>query len=401
MTNDFTLPRCSRVFWSAKDARRRCTYTCRIIEVKPGSPKTPQVVLDDVRIVHDEMHPDYVPLKDLNIPGVNLFPKDRDTSADDSCDVIDLSHDSMDLDSSGMIVSPPIRSGSLTNQPICGHQNNQPMTASSSTRSFTYISPPPTYLTPTDGVGDGILSAHLSHLAHEKSLSQSWPMVTKTTEMQKREQKKKPRTPDLSLLSPKTLKLLNIKDPEKYKREPPVLTSTPAPVELPKVENKFGGALAQMAERLNSAAARSSTTKLREERSHSCSPSFSRGQRSRSNSEERFISPTHSRSSSVDRDTLISPPRFHSTDGGNKTIPKLVEIPEIGLESQKEAELDRPRSHSTGDLQNVDISTIEASETAEIGDTTMESVSSGGSNETIIVLPEDIGNFVYRFQATF
>ncbi|KAL5019594.1 hypothetical protein ScPMuIL_002486 [Solemya velum] len=64
---------CTRIYWSTVDARKRCVYSCRIIEVKPDSPEASKVAVKDMRIVHDESHPDYVPLSQLDLCGINLF----------------------------------------------------------------------------------------------------------------------------------------------------------------------------------------------------------------------------------------------------------------------------------------------------------------------------------------
>ena len=53
------------------DARRRTVYTCRVIEVRP-TPPTPELALRDVRVVHDEQHPDYQPLDTLDLPSMGL-----------------------------------------------------------------------------------------------------------------------------------------------------------------------------------------------------------------------------------------------------------------------------------------------------------------------------------------
>lgn len=47
----------SRVYWSTFDARRRCVYTCRIVQVVPKA-KHPEVIAD-VTITHDEHDPNY------------------------------------------------------------------------------------------------------------------------------------------------------------------------------------------------------------------------------------------------------------------------------------------------------------------------------------------------------
>ena len=48
----------SRVFWSTKDPRRRCVYTCRITEVIPEVYSTPDVA-PDVTVCHDSTKPDF------------------------------------------------------------------------------------------------------------------------------------------------------------------------------------------------------------------------------------------------------------------------------------------------------------------------------------------------------
>ncbi|PVD27577.1 hypothetical protein C0Q70_12739 [Pomacea canaliculata] len=57
----------TRIYWSTVDARRRTVYTCRIVEVQPTL-STPEVTVQDMRIVHDEEHPDFVPFETLSLP---------------------------------------------------------------------------------------------------------------------------------------------------------------------------------------------------------------------------------------------------------------------------------------------------------------------------------------------
>ncbi|XP_064595526.1 LOW QUALITY PROTEIN: histone-lysine N-methyltransferase 2A-like [Liolophura sinensis] len=67
---DFT---CSRVYWSTQDVGRRCVYTMRIVEVRPTNPLlSPEIVLKEMRIVHDETHPDFKPIHELD-PCVQNF----------------------------------------------------------------------------------------------------------------------------------------------------------------------------------------------------------------------------------------------------------------------------------------------------------------------------------------
>ena len=53
----------SRVYWSTRDVRRRCVYTCRIVELRPTDVTPPDVAPDlvvaDLRVVHDVHHADY------------------------------------------------------------------------------------------------------------------------------------------------------------------------------------------------------------------------------------------------------------------------------------------------------------------------------------------------------
>ena len=55
--------RCSRIYWSTVDARRRCVYTCRIVLVKPECSATTDVVVKDMTVIHDLAHPNYDPAK--------------------------------------------------------------------------------------------------------------------------------------------------------------------------------------------------------------------------------------------------------------------------------------------------------------------------------------------------
>ena len=48
----------TRVYWSTVDPRRRCVYTCRIIEVNPQQDQL-DIVMKDLTVVHEESHPDY------------------------------------------------------------------------------------------------------------------------------------------------------------------------------------------------------------------------------------------------------------------------------------------------------------------------------------------------------
>nr|KAI8747326.1 histone-lysine N-methyltransferase 2A isoform X1 [Biomphalaria glabrata] len=55
----------TRIYWSTQDTRKRCVYTCRIIEVKPA--ELPEIHIQDMRIIHDESNPEFVPLDKLGL----------------------------------------------------------------------------------------------------------------------------------------------------------------------------------------------------------------------------------------------------------------------------------------------------------------------------------------------
>lgn len=154
----------TRVFWSTQDIRKRCVYTCQIVEVKPDSPKSAAMLIKDITIIHDETHPDYVPLSQINIPGINLFPDSRPRTR--SLELSGLSEESgfsKSFDTSG---DCEILNSTLN--------SNQSFSASD--------------------VGND-------------SLSSSWPVVKK--------RKTSDPAVNLGVLSPNTLRLLNLKDRSK------------------------------------------------------------------------------------------------------------------------------------------------------------------------------------------
>lgn len=192
-------------------------------------------------IIHDESHPDYIPLSELNIPGINLFPERKRAS------IIDITDD--DVSTTSADTSRTLSALSSCEKPR--------------SRSF-----------------DG-----------NDSLSSSWPIP-------KKKQKTDPVPRDLSMLSPSTLRLLN-KDPEKYKSKreefSSEMTKKPTSAPLPVIDES---PLSQIASRLNCAAARNRQKSedrvipgakklVVPERPSSC-PTLPR---SRSNSEERILSP--------------------------------------------------------------------------------------------------------------
>ena len=264
------------MFWSTRDARKRCVYTCRIREVKPESPKSGNVIIRDMTIIHDETHPDYVPLSQLDIPGINLFPEKCKLS--NVSDIIDLSDESFlgrSLNSSDELLSSTMVDDVLL---------------SNSSRSDRMLS--------------NSYHGQPSEKAAEDELSKSWPNT------RKRHQTDTGRSNvNLSLLSPQTLKLLNIKDPSKFTRS--VVSPTPAK----KARGEDFGNLIKIADRLNMAALNRGVRGKSEERSSPRLPSVDKRRRSKSvdrlTSPPRMLSPVNfgarsqsassSRSGSVER----------------------------------------------------------------------------------------------------
>ncbi|XP_069115617.1 uncharacterized protein [Argopecten irradians] len=350
----------SRVFWSTRDARRRCVYTCRIVEVKPESPKSVKVVLKDVTIIHDESHPDYVPLSTLDIPGVNLFPDMESLNNNNNnsfkSDIIDLSGESCDFETSA---------------------NYQPSSVHGLSSNYNG-------------------SSSIVTSSQSDNLSSSWPLVKK-------------KKVDLSVLSPKTLKLLNIKDPEKYKKsvepeKPPVKpAATPSVV----TENNFSGFLTKIADRLNQAAARNigqkdgnKTPPLARKPGRARSSSVDRMTTSRSNSVERFVpSPlSHVRSKSVER-SMTSPLSRSRSNSTEREY--LASSPGVLVGSSNDLNNDKeiPRTKDSESDGNTTFSTVSAEESMDQSgltiDSSLEPIVEEGSQEniqeTVIVLPEDCG----------
>ncbi|KAK3107240.1 hypothetical protein FSP39_010101 [Pinctada imbricata] len=331
-TKEVLLPMdfCStRVFWSTRDARKRCVYTCTIREVKPNSP-TGQIKIRDMTIIHDETHPDFVPFSDLDLQGINLFPKKARMS--ESMEIIDLSDDSSLLRSFNSSGDYEILQNTSTDCEILN----------STARDYDAL----------DSVGSGrFLSSSFNGQQSgrevvEESLSKSWPIVPKKSETVKKPKSSLRSSVNLSVLSPNTLKLLNIKDPAKYASP----KTQPATQKLKSKDDDFG-TLIKIADRLNCAAANRFKRGKSEERAPSGLPPLSQRGRSRSRSVDRLISPprlalssggqsgsssrSSSRSGSVDR--VFSP-----VDNGRKSVElqgdhtvqtPLLSVAEEGLEN--------------------------------------------------------------------
>lgn len=213
----------------------------------------------DMTVIHDVNHPDYVPLSKLNLPGIDLFPQ----KARKRASIIELTDDESS---------------------VCSNESSRTISVSSldKTRSMSVDS--------------------------EDPLSSSWPVPNK-------KRKNDPLPVNLSMLSPTTLRLLN-KDPEKYRNESKDQNKSINKISPPSVAIINDSPLAEIANRLNSAAARN-----------------------RQKSEERTIggkttivipdrpasAPTLPRSRSNSSERLISPPRLCSSPKYLPQVPESVD----------------------------------------------------------------------------
>lgn len=287
------------------------------------------MLIKDITIIHDETHPDYVPLSQINIPGINLFPDSRPRTR--SLELSGLSEESgfsKSFDTSG---DCEILNSTLN--------SNQSFSASD--------------------VGND-------------SLSSSWPVVKK--------RKTSDPAVNLGVLSPNTLRLLNLKDPQKFQQ-----TVKPCSRE----KDDFG-TLIKIADRLNMAASGKSDVAL--------------------------TMPRRERSKSVDR--LLSPPpvRFspsfrsegHQSAGNTRTNSRanseermFSPIPTMSLQKQlsmnKEVTTVKPLIDDNCNTQVTDLNKAEDSiETGESNsqEASLEPINEEGTaevdpaNETYVVLPE-------------
>ncbi|KAL4228619.1 Histone-lysine N-methyltransferase [Mactra antiquata] len=251
----------TRMYWSTRDARRRCIYTCKIVEVRPETLKSPTIQIKDMRIVHDPSHPDYVPIASLDLTGVSI---DQDQSTHQSSII--------ELDS--------VPDGTLTDQSLEPVHSITDTTDSFQAKEATVAKTTSRSKDSRRASFSGLSSVVTS--SSSSSLSKSWPVCKPDTS-------KEPIRSGLSFLSPKTLKMLNINDPSKYMK--PIQSTV---TDDNNDDNELG--LLKIANRLNQAAAKSSVHKA-SSRSGSMSPSSLR---------------STSRSPSVERITSSSP-RFPSS----------------------------------------------------------------------------------------
>ena len=210
------------MYWSTKDARRRCIYTCTVREVHPEALKSPIVPIKDMRIIHDETHPEYVPITQLNLSemGIDIAKNEADVSIPSDSSVVDLTGPS-DVD-------------------LTGHnEESTQLSMNTSEETLSHVGP----LSSSFGERDS------KKLSTSASLSESWPGA-------KAPEKQSSYSVDLTVLSPSTQKLLNMTNLKKY------ATSE----NKPKEESDDCGLL-KIANRLNRAAARGRSRQSSEERS--------------------------------------------------------------------------------------------------------------------------------------
>ncbi|KAL3885750.1 hypothetical protein ACJMK2_025792 [Sinanodonta woodiana] len=309
----------TRIYWSTQDCRRRCVYTCRVIEIQPEA-QSPKVIMQDIRIVHDKSHPDYIPLSELNIPGLNICPKQPPPTQKnyEQQNIIDLTHDSImevfDLTKD----ETPFVQKHIENIKFCKLQENKSADSS------------------TNGNNSKCLPSKTNSLSDDTgSLSASWPLIS--------QKKVKPQLPiDLSKLSPNTLKCLNIKDPEKYlsgssnkSAEP---TSKSVPLESAQSEFDIYNRLSKVVERLNEAAARASQKKVGHSSLPSSRPRSQNSVSSRSPSVERMLSSPGDQPVGFTPPTLL-PRRSKSEDRSFPTLTTEANPAVLATET-------RPRSRS-------------------------------------------------------
>ena len=301
--------RCTRVYWSTKDARRRCIYTCTVREVHPEALKSPVVPIKDMRIIHDETHPEYVPISQLNLSemGIDIAKKEADVSIPSDSSVVDLTSASDVLDFTGH------------------NEQSTQMSMNTSEETLSHVGP----LSSSFGGKDS------KKLSTSASLSESWPGA-------KAPEKQSPYSVDLTVLSPSTQKLLNMTNLKKY------ATSE----NNPKEESDDCGLL-KIANRLNRAAARGRSRQSSEERSLTPVPhTFGRCRSSSFNAQSiprPFTPPARMASPTVEGSMIsrpFSPPfrmrsRSPSVEKTGSPLPFISPVSGVELGGSRASSVDR------------------------------------------------------------
>ncbi|GFS13736.1 histone-lysine N-methyltransferase [Elysia marginata] len=250
----------TRIYWSTQDARRRCVYTCKIVEVKPSGLDSPTGHIQDMRVVHDPAHPDFVPLDQLNLEicGVPNFMKrmpDSNSSDGISMDVSGGCQVTNNIMSFNM--SKYTATGLTTASSIISWQTVQSVNQEAAVRSKRASSWSHSGDHSTDSPSRFVIDPD-NPFGEVSPFPDPQEKAEVLTEPVEPPAKKKPVTMDLSCLSPSTLALLSIKDPKQYvppKRDETSRSkrgsSAPAAQER-HAEEELG--LVKIAERLNKAA---------------------------------------------------------------------------------------------------------------------------------------------------
>lgn len=258
------------MYWSTKDARRRCVYSLRIVEVRPEALKSPTITMKDMTIIHDSLHPDFVPLSNLDLSSYGINLRQGDTSQLSICDLTESESPVVNLTGSNMCneVLRTEESVDLTQNTTAENTMNlsqdsemeTDMKLKADTNKSCFENKTFESKVLTRSASFGSLPSKVKEV--KEQLSSSWP-----------QQNLKAAKSDLRFLSPNTLKLLNIKDPSKYLK--PIK-------EIDKDErngvNDGEFKLLKIADRLNNAAAKSSKRNdgTLSPRQHSRSPSLER-----------------------------------------------------------------------------------------------------------------------------
>ncbi|XP_076438576.1 uncharacterized protein LOC143277582 [Babylonia areolata] len=230
--------RCTRVYWSTVNARRRTVYTCRIVEVRPAPP-TPEPRLRDVRIVHDEFHPDFVPFDTLDLSSMGLTHL-----LSSSDDVVCISHTSP---------SKAVCQGQSTMSERGSIQQRKDETETISSRVSVAAASELASAVPACSVADDHSSVF--HAPSVTSSESSQGGVSRLRAASVAAVSVSRPVADYSRLSASTLRLLNITDPTQVASLPQaaaVVSHPPSPT----LQTDFGN-LTGMVQRLNSAAQRS------------------------------------------------------------------------------------------------------------------------------------------------
>ena len=218
------------MYWSTVDARRRTVYTCRIIEVRPV-PSTPELALRDVRVVHDQRHPDYRPLDTLDLPAMglaHLLPPDGGSNS--SGDAVSqtspqrnssLLHQALTAprgSSQGSQGSAAAAGGETSEAPPTGPTldgpESEPKGCGTSEVAVPPSETPTTSVSPPSAPGTLPQSATARTEAAEESGDKATATATASSTSSSSSSSRRSAF-DFSRLSPSTLKMLNISDPQR------------------------------------------------------------------------------------------------------------------------------------------------------------------------------------------